>query len=97
LLAENEDPEAVAQIIADAIRSVYDYPGSFVAALAPYAARFGLRRGDGISLLRWMLELVADPDRDSWLKEAQRYLAQDPHGNRVTQNRDRNPIGSSVR
>jgi hypothetical protein len=97
LFAENEDPEAVAQIIADAIRSVYDYPGSFADALAPYAARFGLRRGDGLSLLRWMLELVADPNRDRWLREAQNHPSRELHGNTVTQNRDRYPIGSSVR
>jgi putative AbiEi antitoxin of type IV toxin-antitoxin system len=71
LLADNEDPEAIAQVIADAIRSVYDYSGSFVGALAPYALRFGLRRGDGLSLLRWMLELVADPNRERWIEEAQ--------------------------
>src|SRR5262245_47384972 len=74
LLAENEDPEAVAQIIVDALRSVYDSPGTFADALAPYAARFGLRRGDGFSLLRWMLELVSDPNRDRWLREAQNHL-----------------------
>jgi putative AbiEi antitoxin of type IV toxin-antitoxin system len=97
LLAENEDPEAVAQIIADAIRSVYDDPGSFADALAPYAARFGLRRGDGLSLLRWMLELVADPDRRRWLDEAQAHLSRDRHGKATTRSRDQEPIGSSVR
>jgi hypothetical protein len=96
LLAENEDPEAVAQIIADAIRSVYDYPGSFVAALASYATRFGLRRGDGLSVLRWMLELVAEPDRERWLKEAQKSSAHDLHGRAVTQDLDRHPIEASV-
>jgi hypothetical protein len=97
LLAENEDPEAVAQITADAIRSVYDYPGSFADALAPYAARFGLRRGDGLSLLRWMLELVAAPDRQRWLDEAQTHLSRDRRGKAVTRSRDQEPIGSSVR
>jgi len=97
LLADNEDPEAVAQVITDAIRSAYDSPGNFADALAPHAARFGLRRGDGLSLLRRMLELVADPDRERWLREAQNDLSLNAHGNRVTQNRYRNPIGSSVR
>src|SRR6266511_2462670 len=45
LLADREDPEAVAQIIADAIRGAYDYL-TFADALAPHAAKFGLRRGD---------------------------------------------------
>lgn len=70
LLRENEDPEAVAQITADAIRAVYDYPGSFAEALAPYAARFGLRRGDGLALLNWLLDLVGDPDTHRWMSEA---------------------------
>lgn len=70
LLRENEDPEAVAQITADAIRSVYDYPASFAEALAPYAARFGLRRGDGIALLSWLLDLVGDPETHRWMTEA---------------------------
>lgn len=97
LLAENEDPEAVAQIIADAIRSAYDYPGTFADALAPYASRFGLRRGDGLSLLRWMLELVADPDRERWLEEAQAHLSRDLREKAVTSHPDQHSIGSSVR
>lgn len=70
LLRENEDPGAIAQLIADAIRAVYDYPGTFVEALAPHAARFGLRRGDGLALLRWLLDLVGDPDISRWMTEA---------------------------
>ncbi len=69
-LYDNEDPEAVAQLIADAIRAVYDYPGSFADALAPHAARFGLPRKDGLALLGWLLELVGDPDTNRWLGEA---------------------------
>lgn len=70
LLRENEDPEAVALITADAIRAVYDYPASFAEALAPYAARFGLRRGDGLALLSWLLDLVGDPETHRWMAEA---------------------------
>lgn len=70
LLRENEDPEAVAQITADAIRAVYDYPGTLAEALVPHAARFGLRRGDGLALLRWLLDLVGDPDTARWMTEA---------------------------
>ncbi len=70
LLLANEDPEAVAQMTADAIRAVYDYPGTFAEALAPHAARFGLRRGDGLALLRWLLDLVGDPDTSRWMTEA---------------------------
>lgn len=62
LLDDREDPGAVAQVIADTIRSSYDYPGVFADALAPYAARFGLRRGDGVALLRWLLDTIGDPE-----------------------------------
>lgn len=70
LLFDNEDPGAVAQIIADSIREVYDYPGTFAGSLARHAARFGFRRGDGIAILKWLLDLVGDPDTDVWMREA---------------------------
>ena len=70
LLADREDPEAVAQIVADAIRGAYDHPGTFANALAPHAAKFGLRRQDGIGLLRWLLDLVGDPQTPEWLRDA---------------------------
>ena len=74
LLADHEDPEAVANVIADAIRSAYDYPGTFVNSLGSYAAGFGLRRGDGLALLRWLLDLVGDPDTPQWVKEARAHI-----------------------
>jgi hypothetical protein len=70
LLLDQEDPEAVAQVVADAIRAVYDYPASFADALAPHALKFGLRRRDGIALLRWLLDLVGDPATPTWMEEA---------------------------
>jgi hypothetical protein len=70
LLDDREDPEAVAYLVADAIRSGHDGPGTIAGALAPYAARLGLRRGDGIALLRWLLDLVGDPDTSRWIEEA---------------------------
>jgi hypothetical protein len=75
LLDDKEDPGAVAQVIADAIRSVYDYPGTFADALRPHAARFGLRRGDGLALLRWLLDLVGDPETSRWMEEARAHVA----------------------
>ena|ERR1019366_7204689 len=70
LLMEHEDPEAVGQIVAESLRRIFDYPGTFADALAPYAVRFGLRRNDGLGLLRWFLELTGDPDMDRWMGEA---------------------------
>jgi hypothetical protein len=78
LLYEREDPTAVGQIIADSIREVYDYPGTFAESVAPHAQRFGLRRGDGLGLLRWLLELVGDPNTGLWITEAR------AHHERVT-------------
>jgi hypothetical protein len=70
LLHEREDPEAVARVVADAIRGGLDYPGTFAQKLAPHAARFGLRRGDGIAMLRWLLDLAGDPETQRWMQEA---------------------------
>lgn len=70
LLAEREDPEAVGQVVADALRGVNDYAGTFVETLAPHAAQLGLRRGDGVAVLRWLLDLVGDPETPRWMEEA---------------------------
>ena len=70
LLDDHEDPEGVAQIVADAIRGNYDYPGVFADSLAAEASRFGLRRGDGLGVMRWLLDLVGDPGMPRWLDEA---------------------------
>jgi hypothetical protein len=70
LLREHEDPEAVALIIAEAIRTQIDDPATFVAALTPHAARLGLRRADGLALLTWLLDLANAPEAERWLDEA---------------------------
>jgi hypothetical protein len=75
LLYEHEEPQAVAQLIADSIRNVYDYPSTFAHALAPHAARLGLRRKDGLALLTWLLDLVADPNASRWMEEARNSIA----------------------
>jgi hypothetical protein len=70
MLADREDPGAVSQVIADALRAVYDYPATVAESIAPYAVSHGLRRGDGFGLLRWLLDLSGDPERTVWLDEA---------------------------
>ena len=75
LLLDNEDPGAVAQIIATSLEKVYDYPGTFARSLAPSAARFGLRRHDGLALLAWLLDLVSHDNTGRWLQEARDSLA----------------------
>ena len=79
LLWEHEDPEAVARLIADAIRPVYDYPGTFADSLAPHAAHFGLRRGDGLGLLRWLLDMTGDPETKRWMEEARAHVDRNPN------------------
>ena len=74
LLRDDEGPEAVAQITVDAIRGAYDYPGAFAEALTRHAARFGLRQGDGLALLQWLLDLVGDADTARWMHEARESL-----------------------
>ena len=70
LLQAREDPEAVAQIIAEGIRRGYDSPSAFASALAPHSMTYGFRRGDGLALLRWLLDLTGDPERGRWTDEA---------------------------
>jgi hypothetical protein len=70
LFYDNADPTAVAHIVSDAMRGVYDYPGPIARALAPHAARFGFRRSDGLAMLDWLTDLVGDPERDFWLSVA---------------------------
>jgi len=70
LLRTREDPAAVAQVIADALRRGHVSPGEFTATLAPSAVTHGFRRGDGISLLRWLLDLAGDPDGSRWVSQA---------------------------
>lgn len=70
LLRSREDPEAVAQVTADALRHGYASPGEFAAALASSAAAHGFRRSDGVGLLQWLLDLTGDPDRGRWVSQA---------------------------
>jgi predicted transcriptional regulator of viral defense system len=70
LVRSREDPEAVAQVVADALRRGHASPAEFAAALAPGAAIHGFRRGDGISLLQWFLDLTGDPDGSRWMDQA---------------------------
>jgi hypothetical protein len=69
LLSDRVDPEAVAHIIVDAIRGVFDYPRTFADVLAPHAFHFGLRRNDGPALFHWLLDLVRDPSTQVWMDE----------------------------
>lgn len=97
LLDDKEDPEAVAQMVADAIRAVYDYPGTFADALAPHAARFGLRRRDGLALLRWLLDLVGNQDTRQWMDEARAHVARSTPETKQTEMVSARPAAPSSR
>jgi predicted transcriptional regulator of viral defense system len=68
LLAHREDLAAVGHLIADALRGGHEHPRITAAAIAPLAARFAQRRGDGAALLSWLLELggAHESERRRW-------------------------------
>jgi len=70
LLADHVDPDAVAQITREVLDRVLDYPRDVADALAPYAQRFGLERGDGVALLDELLRRAAAPNREPLVGEA---------------------------
>jgi predicted transcriptional regulator of viral defense system len=70
LLADREDPEAVAQVVLDALRADNEWPANFAASLSPRAGQLGLRRGDGAAALGSLLNLIEDPRRSRWMEEA---------------------------
>jgi hypothetical protein len=70
LLYDNADPGAVAEIVADSIRRVLDYPAVFAVELVGHAARLGLRRNDGLAVLQWLLDLVGSNETAEWMREA---------------------------
>lgn len=58
LLGDDIEPERVANIAAMVIDRVLDYPSNVAECVAPYASRFGFRRGDGPALLDHLLTLA---------------------------------------
>jgi hypothetical protein len=80
LLADREDPQAVSTVVADAIRSGYEAPGAVADAVAHGSARFGLQRGEGLALLRWLLDLTGDPGASGWMEQARAHAASSAAG-----------------
>ncbi len=64
LLGDHVEPASVAQITAEVVHRVFDYPGTVAECIAPYAARFGFLRGDGVALLDHLLTLANYSDRE---------------------------------
>ncbi len=49
---------------------MFDYPSVVAERIAPFAARFGLPRNNGVALLEELLTLAGYRDRDMMLREA---------------------------
>jgi predicted transcriptional regulator of viral defense system len=63
LIGDHVEPPSVARITAEVIDRVFDHPSNVAECLAPYASRFGLRRGDGVGLLDYLLDLADYSER----------------------------------
>jgi hypothetical protein len=70
LLADHHEPSAVAQVVREVLDRVLDYPVVVADRLAPFAARFGLAAGDGVSLLDLLLAMAGEPNREALVAEA---------------------------
>ena len=70
LLDDHVEPASVAQITAEVIHRVLDYPATVAERIGPYAGRFGFRRGDGVALLEHLLTLAEYSDRDEMVAMA---------------------------
>lgn len=58
LLAAYEDPGAVGQVIVDALARGTQSEGPITTAIAPYAGRYGLPKGDGVKLMDRLVEIA---------------------------------------
>jgi predicted transcriptional regulator of viral defense system len=58
LLAALEDPGAVGHLVADALAAGSETRAAVAKAIAPYAARFGLPKGDGAKLRDWLVQIA---------------------------------------
>lgn len=70
LLVDHVEPSAVAQITAQVIHRAFDDPATIAEQIAPYAPRFGFRRGDGVALLDHLLVLADYKDRAEVVAQA---------------------------
>lgn len=57
MLADHVEPSAVARITVEVIDGIHDYPRAVADKIAPFAAAFGLKPGDGVALLDRFLDL----------------------------------------
>jgi putative AbiEi antitoxin of type IV toxin-antitoxin system len=70
LIADSIDLGTVAQMTAEVLDHVYDYPRVVADSLAPYANRLDMPNGDGAAVLNYLLERVQYPHKAEVLTEA---------------------------
>jgi hypothetical protein len=70
LLEDHIEPERVGQITAEVVQLGLDHPGTIATCIAPSAARYGFRRGDGIALFDHLLTLAKYPARAEAVEQA---------------------------
>jgi len=58
-------------VIADALRKKKEWAGNFATALGPRAAQLRFRRGAGLAVLAWLLDLSGEPGAGRWIEEAE--------------------------
>ena len=75
LLYDHEDPEAVAQILVDALNDNLDTPQNCIDALKSPAHKFGFRKGDGTAVFRWLTELIEPENTARWLRQPKNKIA----------------------
>jgi hypothetical protein len=72
LIADHVDPGSIAQITAEVLDKVLDYPRVIAESLAPHAATFGLKPGNGVAVLDHLLTLAQYPDKERLVDMAKR-------------------------
>lgn len=75
LLATHHDGEHVAAVLADAVRARLIDLAALAVRLAPFAARYGLPRGDGVATLEHLLglgDVTAEVEADAIVASARR-------------------------
>jgi hypothetical protein len=71
LLVDRIEPVSVARITADVLEGSNEYPRVVAEKMAPHAADFGMKAGDGVGLLEHFLDLAGDRlERRRILEEA---------------------------
>jgi hypothetical protein len=70
LLHDHEEPEAVARVAAEVIRSGLESPSSLAEALRTHERRMGIAPSSGVHMLQWLLAHAHCPEAEEWVDNA---------------------------